>query len=36
MELVKECDDKLKKIEEQVNKLVLEDGTMEDFTPTDN
>ncbi len=36
MELVKECDDKLKSIEDQVNKIVLEDGTAENFTPTEN
>ena len=31
MKLVKECDDKLKKVEEQVNKIVTENGTLEDF-----
>ncbi len=31
MKLVSECDDKLKSIEEQVNKIVKEDGTLEDF-----
>lgn len=32
MKLVKECDDQLKNIEEQINKIVLEDNTTEDFT----
>ncbi len=31
MKLVKECDDKLKNIEEQVNKIVKENGDLEDF-----
>lgn len=31
MKLVKLCDDKLKNIEEQVNKIVTENGTLEDF-----
>lgn len=31
MKLAKECDDKLKKIEEKVNKIVAENGTVEDF-----
>ncbi len=31
MKLVKECDDKLKQIEEQVNKIVLENGELSDF-----
>lgn len=31
MKLVKECDEKLKTIEEQVNKIVTENGTIEDF-----
>ena len=31
MKLVKECDTKLKKVEEQVNKIVTENGTLEDF-----
>ena len=31
MKLVKECDDKLKSIEEQVNKIVGENGSLEDF-----
>ena len=31
MKLVKECDGKLKNIEEQVNKMVLENGEVKDF-----
>ncbi len=31
MSLVKSCDDKLKKIDEQVSKLVTENNTIEDF-----
>ena len=31
MKLVKECDEKLKNIEEQVNKMVLENGEVKDF-----
>lgn len=31
MKLVKECDEKLKNIEEQVSKMVSEDGREEDF-----
>lgn len=31
MKLVSECDEKLKTIEEQVNKIVKEDGTLENF-----
>lgn len=31
MKLVSECDDKLKSIEEQVNKIVNENGNLEDF-----
>ena len=31
MKLVKECDDKLKNVEEQVNKIVTQNGTLEDF-----
>ena len=31
MKLVKECDEKLKNIEEQVNKMVLENGEFKDF-----
>lgn len=31
MSLVKSCDEKLKKIDEQVSKLVTENNTVEDF-----
>lgn len=31
MKLVNECDEKLKNIEEQVNKIVNENGSLEDF-----
>ena len=31
MKLVKECDEKLKNIEEQVNKIVSENGSLEEF-----
>ena len=31
MKLAKECDEKLKKIEEKVNKILQENGTIEDF-----
>jgi len=31
MKLVKECDEKLKKIEKQVSKIVSENGSLEDF-----
>ena len=31
MKIVNECDEKLKSIEEQVNKIVKEDGSLEDF-----
>ena len=31
MKLVKECDEQLKKVEEKVNKIVLENGTTENF-----
>lgn len=31
MKLVKECDEKLKNIEETVNKIVTENGSLEDF-----
>ena len=31
MKLVKECDEKLKNVEEQGNKIVSENGTLEDF-----
>lgn len=35
MKLVKECDEKLSKIEEKVSKLVLENGKEEDFKVED-
>ena len=35
MNLVKECDDKLKSIEEQVNKMIV-DGKEEDFEIPEN
>ena len=31
MKLVSECDEKLKNVEEQVNKIVNENGELEDF-----
>lgn len=31
MKLAKECDEQLKNIEEKINKIVLEDGTVTDF-----
>lgn len=31
MKLVKECDEKLKNIEETVNKIIMENGKLEDF-----
>lgn len=31
MKLVKECDDELKNIEEKVNKIVMENGSVQDF-----
>ena len=31
MKLVKECDEKLKSVEEQVSKIVTENGSLEDF-----
>lgn len=31
MTLVKECDEKLKNVEEQVNKIVTENGNLENF-----
>ena len=31
MKLVKECDEKLKNVEEQVNKIVTENGSLEEF-----
>lgn len=35
MKLVKECDEELKNIEEQVNKIVLENDEIEDFKVED-
>ena len=32
MKLVQDCDKQLKEIEEQVSKIVLEDGTEQDFS----
>lgn len=32
MKLVSLCDNKLKSVEEQVNKILTENGTLEDFT----
>ncbi|MBQ9011120.1 MAG: exodeoxyribonuclease VII small subunit [Bacilli bacterium] len=32
MKLVKECDEELKQIEEKVNKIVAEDGSLEEFS----
>lgn len=31
MKLVKECDDELKSVEDKVNKIVSENGKLEDF-----
>ena len=31
MKLVKQCDEKLKNVEKQVNKIVAENGALEDF-----
>ena len=31
MKLVKQCDEKLKSVEEKVNKIVTESGTLEEF-----
>lgn len=31
MKLIKECDDELKKVEEQVNKIVLENNEVKEF-----
>jgi len=31
MKLVKECDEKLKNVEEKVNKIVTENGDLKDF-----
>ena len=33
MKLVKECDEQFKNIEEKVNKIVTENGDLEDFEP---
>lgn len=35
MKLVKECDKELKEIEEKVNKIVAEDGSLEEFKDLD-
>ena len=35
MKLVKECDEELKQIEEKVNKIVTEDGSVEEFEALD-
>ena len=34
MKLAKECSDKLTKVSEKVNKIMLENGKLEDFTVT--
>ena len=36
MKLVKECDEELKSVEEKVNKIVLENGTLEEFKLEEN
>jgi exodeoxyribonuclease VII small subunit len=36
MKLVKECDDQLKNVEEQINKIVLENGETADFKLEEN
>ncbi len=36
MIISKECSDKLKNVEEQVNKILLDDGKLEDFTIDNN
>lgn len=36
MKLVKECDEELKVVEEKVNKIVLENGTLEEFKLEEN
>ena len=36
MKLVGECDNRLKTIEEQINKIVREDGTVENFETSEN
>lgn len=35
MKLVKECDEKLKNVEEKVSKIVTDNGTLEDFKVED-
>lgn len=35
MKLAKECSDKLTKVSEKVNKIMLENGKLEDFTVTE-
>ena len=35
MKLVKECDEKLKNVEEKVSKILTENGTLEDFKVED-
>ena len=35
MKLAKECDEELKAVEESISKIVLEDGTKEDFEVTE-
>jgi len=35
MKLAKECDEELKSVEEKISKIVLEDGTKEDFEVTE-
>jgi exodeoxyribonuclease VII small subunit len=36
MKLVSECDSRLKTIEEQINKIVKENGSIEDFETSEN
>lgn len=36
MKLVKECDEELKSVEAKVNKIVLENGTLEEFKLEEN
>lgn len=36
MKLVSECDDRLKTIEEQINKIVKDDGTLENFETSED
>lgn len=35
MKLAKECSDKLNKVSEKVNKIMLENGKLEDFSPSE-